>query len=211
MNVYLVGANNPETRRQVLAQEAADRNWRMAGFIDNDPALQGTEAWGWPVVGGFEVAADLAARDSDAFFVSLVTGSAQSRHDVGQSLENMGCRFTNLIHPSVDLTDVEVGVGIYVQDSVSIQAGAKIADNVSIHVGSVVAHESRVNRSTFIAHMVSISGEVTIGEGVFVGTNASVIPQMTIGDWATIGAGAVIIRDVEAGSTVVGISRVVSS
>ena len=59
--------------------------------------------------------------------------------------------------------------------------------------------------------MVSISGEVTIGEGVFVGTNASVIPQMTIGDWATIGAGAVIIRDVEAGSTVVGISRVVSS
>ena len=182
----------------------------MAGFIDNDPALQGTEAWGWPVLGGFEVVADLVAHDSDAFFVNLVTGSTQSRHDVGQSLEKMGCRLTNLIHPSVDLTDVEVGVGVYVQDGVSIQAGAKIADNVSIHVGSVVAHEATVKRSTFIAHMVSISGGVTIGEGVFVGTNASVIPQMTIGDWATVGAGAVIIRDVEAGSTVVGISRVVS-
>ena len=182
----------------------------MAGFVDNDPALQGIEVWGWPVFGGFEVVPDLVAHDPEAFFVSLVTGSTQSRHEVGQSLENMGCRFTNLIHPSVDLTDVEVGTGIYVQDGVSIQAGAKIADNVSIHVGSVVAHESRVNRSTFIAHMVSISGEVTIGEGVFVGTNASVIPQMTIGDWATIGAGAVIIRDVEAGSTVVGTSRVVA-
>lgn len=211
MNVYLVGAKNPEIRRQILAQEAFDRNWRMAGFIDNNSALKGTEAWGWPVLGGFEVVPDLIARDPDAFFVSLVTGFARSRHDVGEALEQMGCRLSNLIHPSVDLTDVEVGVGVYVQDGVSIQAGAKIADNVAINVGSVVAHESSVGRSTFLAPMVSITGEVTIGEGVFVGTSASVIPRVTIGDWATIGAGAVIIRDVEAGSTVVGISRVVSS
>ena len=40
MNVYLVGAKNPEIRRQILAQEAFDRNWRMAGFIDNNPALE---------------------------------------------------------------------------------------------------------------------------------------------------------------------------
>ena len=211
MNVYLVGAKNPETRRQILAQQAANRDWRMAGFVDNDPALQGTEVWGWPVLGGFDVVPDLVAHDPDAFFVSLVTGFPQARHEVGESLDLMGCRLTNLIHPSVDLTDVEVGVGIYVQDGVFIQAGAKIADNVAINVGSVVAHESSIARSTFIAPMVTVTGEVVIGRGVFVGAGACIAPLMVIGDWAIIGAGAVIIRNVEPGATVVGTGRVLSS
>jgi len=211
VNVYLVGAKNPEIRREILVQQAADHNWQMAGFIDNNPALQGTEIWGWPVLGGFDVVPDIVVGDPEAFFVNLVTGSARSRHEVGESLDLMGCRLTNLIHPSVDLTDVEVGVGVYVQNGVFIQAGSRIADNVAINVGSVLAHESSVDKSTFIAPMVTITGEVKIGRGVLVGASACITPLLVIGDWATIGAGAVIIRDVEPGTTVVGVGRVISS
>ena len=46
---------------------------------------------------------------------------------------------------------------------------------------------------------------MTVGDGAMVGLGARVLPGVTIGAGATVGAGAVVIRDVEAGSTVVGV------
>ena len=203
MNVYLVGAKNPETKRQLDAQVRANPNFVPKGFVDNDPAKRGAIFLGLPVLGGFEVVPDILKRDSDAYFVNLITGSTLARYETSRELADLGCRFTNLIHPSVDLTDVEMGVGNYLQEVV-VQAGAKIGDNSSIHVGAVIAHESIIGDSVFIAHKVSISGEVQVGAGTFMGTNAAVVPRTAIGRWVTVGAGTVVIRDVPDYTTVVG-------
>src|SRR3954468_3646747 len=152
MNVYLVGAKNPETRRQLFAQQQANSAFRPTGFLDNDPHKWGTTFIGLPVIGGFSVVPDLLERDGDAYFVNLITGSTLARHETSVELHQLGCRFTNLVHPSVDLTDVEMGVGNYIQDGVVLQAGVQIGDNSSIHVGAIVAHESTVGTSCFIAH-----------------------------------------------------------
>lgn len=204
MSVYLVGAKNPETRRQVEAQRAADPSFVVAGFIDNDPAKRDTVFLGLPVLGGVDVVGNLLLDDPDAKFVNLITGSSSARFEVSRQLANMGCAFTNLIHPDVDLRDVELGIGNYVQDHVIIQAGARIGNNTSIHIGALVAHESSVGHSAFVAHGVSVSGEVEIGDGAFVGTNATIVPRVRIGRWATIGAGSVVVRDVPDFATVVG-------
>lgn len=44
-----------------------------------------------------------------------------------------------------------------------------------------------------------------LGDGVFVGSGAKVIGGLTVGDGARVGANAVVTRDVDAGTTVVGI------
>lgn len=204
MHVYLVGAKNPETRRQIDAQRAANPDFVVRGFIDNDPEKKGSTFIGLPVLGGMEVVDDLLVDDPDARFVNLITGSTTARYWVSNALAVRGCEFTNLIHPSVLLDDVEVGLGNYIQDGVIVQAGARIGNNSSIHIGALISHESTVGNSVFVAHAVSVSGEVTIGDGTFVGTNATIVPRVDVGRWATIGAGAVVVKSVDDHVTVVG-------
>ena len=98
----------------------------------------------------------------------------------------------------------KLGVGIYLQEAVVVQAGVEIGDNSSIHMGALIGHETIVGSSVFIAHAVSVSGCCGIGNGTFIGTNATVLPRIKIGRWATIGAGAVITRDVPDYAVVVG-------
>jgi sugar O-acyltransferase (sialic acid O-acetyltransferase NeuD family) len=204
VNVYLVGAKNPETRRQLLAQQRANSRFTPVGFIDNDADKWGTTFIDLPVLGGFSVVPGILEDDPHARFVNLITGSTKARFETSAELVRLGCRFTNLVHPSIDLTDVELGVGNYIQDGVILQAGVVIGNNSSVHIASLIAHESVLGNSVFVAHACSVSGEVTIDDGVFVGTNATLIPRLTIGRWATVGAGSVVTKDVAAGATAVG-------
>jgi len=202
MKTVLLGANNPETARVILAVQRVNPNFEILGFIDNDPAKKDTLFCGFKVFGGFEVLDSLPIQD--IYFVNLITGSTKTRYETSLYLAKMGCRFTNLIHPSVDLTMTKLGVGNYVQENVIIQADAQIGDNSSIHIGALVSHESIIGNSVFIAHAVSISGKVEVGDGTFIGTNATIIPRLKIGKWCTIGAGSVVINDVPDYATVVG-------
>ncbi len=202
MKVVLLGAANPETARVIRAVERSNANFHVAGFIDNDPLKKDSLYYGYKVFGGFDILD--AIIDDDTFFVNLITGSTRTRYETSLHLARRGCRFTNLIHPSVDLSMTEIGTGNYIQEGVIIQACARIEDNSSIHIGSLIAHEAIIGNSVFIAHACSISGKVEIGDGTFVGTNATIIPRIKIGKWATIGAGSVVIRDVPDYATVVG-------
>ncbi len=202
MKIVLLGANNPETARVILAVQRLNSNFEMLGFIDNDPEKKNTLFCGYKVFGGFEVLDDLLTQD--VYFVNLITGSTLMRYETSLYMAKKGCKFTNLIHPSVDLTMTKLGVGNYIQENVMIQADAQIGDNSSIHMGALVSHESVVGNSVFIAHAVSISGKVEVGDGTFIGTNATIIPRLKIGKWCTIGAGSVVIKDVPDYATVVG-------
>jgi sugar O-acyltransferase (sialic acid O-acetyltransferase NeuD family) len=203
MEIVFLGASNPETGRMIAAIQAVDPGFRVAGFIDNDPAKHGTSFLGYPVFGGFEVLEGLVARD--VRFVNLITGSTKTRYETSLEMAARGCRFANFIHPNVDLTMVNLGVGNYVQESVILQAEVTLGDNSSIHIGTLVGHETTIGNSVFVAHGCSLSGLDDIGDGVFIGTHAAVLPRVRIGRWATVGAGAVVTQDVPDYATVVGV------
>jgi len=202
MRVVFLGAANPETGRMIRAVQRVQPNFEVHGFIDNDPKKKGASFLGFPVFGGFEVLDQMV--EEDVHFVNLITGSTKTRYETSREMARKGCRFANFIHPSVDLTMTEIGIGNYIQDGVIIQASARIGNNSSIHIAAIVAHEAVIGDSVFIAHACSVSAAVTVGDGVFMGTNATILPRVRIGKWATIGAGAVVIRDVPEYATVVG-------
>lgn len=202
MKIYLLGAANPETIRVVRAVERVAPNVEFCGMLDNDPLKKGTSFHGLPVLGGLELVPTL--RGEDVGFVNLITGSTIVRHQTTNSILAAGGKLTNLIHPSVDLTMTKIGVGLYLQESVILQAAVEVGDNTSIHMAAIVGHESKVGSSVFVAHAVSISGCCEIGDGSFIGTNATILPRVKIGRWATIGSGAVVTKDVPDFSVVVG-------
>lgn len=202
MKIYLLGAANPETIRMIRALQRTSPNLDFSGFLDNDRDKQGVDFFGIPVLGGSELVQQLAG--PDVGFVSLVTGSTQSRYESGRSITEAGGKLANFIHPSVDLTLTRWGLGNYIQEGAIIQAGVSIGDNSSIHMGSLIGHETQIGNSVFVAHAVSVSGCCSIGDGTFVGTNATILPRTKIGKWATIGAGSVVTKDVPDYSVVVG-------
>ncbi|MBB1077125.1 transferase [Rhodoferax sp. 4810] len=194
MKIYLLGAANPETFRMIRALQCSTPNLVFPGLLDNDPEKHGTNYYGLPVLGGCELIRQLAA--SDVGFVSLVTGSTRARYETGCAILAAGGKLTNFIHPSVDLTLTNWGVGNYIQEAVITQAEVHVGDNSSIHMGAMIGHETIIGNSVFIAHAVSVSGCCNIGEGTFIGTNATILPRIKIGKWATIGAGSVVTKDV---------------
>ncbi len=141
MSTYLLGAKNPEVGRQIAAQCAHDPTFSVGGLIDNNPELWGRVVAGIPVLGGFDLVDRLLNEDRSADFVNLVSGTTARRHEATQALTAMGCRMRSLIHPSVDLTDVVVGNGCYIQDGSIIQAGVVIGDDVAFQSGVIVSHE----------------------------------------------------------------------
>jgi|WetSurMetagenome_2_1015567.scaffolds.fasta_scaffold141658_2 sugar O-acyltransferase (sialic acid O-acetyltransferase NeuD family) len=209
MKVILLGAANPETGRMIAAIRKVDPEFTVLGFLDNDFRKKGIDFLGFPVLGGFEILENLV-RD-DVYFVNLITGSTRVRYETSYHMAQAGCKFTNFIHPSVDLTPATMGVGNYLQEGVLLQAEVTIGNNSSIHMGALIAHEVTIGDSVFVAHGCCISGCVRIGDGAFVGSNATILPRLQIGKWATVGAGAVVTKDVDDNSTVVGNpSRVVN-
>ncbi len=202
MRIVFLGAANPEAGRMIKAVRRVDPDFHVHGFIDNDAAKKGTDFVGYPVFGGFEEVGRLL--EEDVHFVNLITGSTKTRYETSREMIRLGCRLANFIHPSVELTMTEIGIGSYIQEGVIIQAGARIGTNSSISSAALVAHETVVGKSAFIAPAASISGLVTIGDGVFIGTNATILPRLQIGNWATIGAGAVVTRNVPEYATVAG-------
>lgn len=202
MKIYLLGAANPETIRVVRAVQRLTPNVYFAGMLDNDPNKKGSDFYGIPVLGGLDLVDTL--KGDDVGFVNLITGSTKTRHQTTLQILEAGGKLANLIHPSIDLTMTRLGVGLYLQEAVILQADVEVGDNSSIHMATVIGHESKIGKSVFIAHAVSVSGCCNIGDGTFIGTNATVLPRIKIGKWATVGAGSVVTKDVPDYAVVVG-------
>ena len=199
---YLLGAANPETLRMAAAIRRHDPSFHLEGMLDNDEQKWGTDFHGIPVLGGIGLVETLAG--PDALFTNLITGCTRVRHKTTKEILTRGGILGNFIHPTVDLCMTEIGVGLYLQEAVVVQAEVRLGDNTSIHTNAVIGHETEIGKSVFIAHAVSISGCCLVGDGSFIGTNATILPRITIGRWATIGAGAVVTKDVPDYAVVVG-------
>ena len=199
MQVILVGASNPHVERLIYRVIVADPRLSIVGFIDDDPDKWGTMFAGYPVLGGLDISPKTASA-----FVNLISGSCKVRYETSRRLAGNGCRFTNLIDPSVDMNGVTAGTCLYIQEGAHIQQSAVIGDNVSIHMAALIAHEDVIGNSCFIAHAVSLSGCVTLEDGVYVRTNATVLPRVTLGKWSIIGAGSVVTKNVPPYTVVAG-------
>ena len=199
--LILLGANNPEAARQARALMKCGAV-HIEGFLDNDAAKHGTDFCGFPVFGGFEVLPEWIRRGVE--FVNLITRDTRTRHQTTRVMIRAGAKLGQFIHPSVDLTDVQLGLGSYIQQDAILQAAVRLGHNCSVSAGAIINHECSDGDSVFLAPGANLCGKITVGDGVFVGASSVVLPRLTIGAWSTIGAGAVVSQDVSPGAVMVG-------
>ena len=168
----------------------------VAGFLDDDDGLQGTEISGIPVLGRL---ADANQYPSASFVFGI--GGPTSFRNKKTLIERLGLgedRFATIVHPSsVVSATARIGRGSVILANCSVGYNAVIGDHVVILQNSVVVHDSRVGDLTVMAAGVTLSGKVAIGEQCYIGVGASMKEGIEIAPETLIGAGSVVVSDIK--------------
>lgn len=180
-------------------------SWAVAGFLDDNLAMQGAQVHGLPVLGGLACLADAALDD-----VAVVVGignPAIRRRIVGRIVDLAGPRqFPVLVHPQAQVGNrVALGEGSVVWQAAVITTDVVLGRHVIINTCSTISHDADIGDYVTFAPSVSVAGNVRLGEGTDLGIASCIIHGKTVAQWSIIGAGAVVINNIDANVTAVGV------
>lgn len=195
--VLLVGAGR---FAEEVTDVALDAGYQVRGWIEGldmtraDPEIDPPIVW-----------VDVQADHEPGLPIVPAIGSVQRRALV-ERLVGEGRQLATIIHPSaVVARSAELAPGCVVFPNCVIGARTKIGAGTIVNRGVLLGHHTRIGSGCFLGPGANVAGGVTVGDGVYLAMGSIVRDERTIGDGATVGAGAVVVRDVEPGTTVVGL------
>ncbi len=201
--LVLFGAGHTMVLKLLAALERAAPQWELLGFLDDDLGRHGASVKGHPVLGGRELLPELRERGVWAF--SNVVGTLEGAMAVAALLEASGCPIPSLVHPALDLEEVQVGPGCLVSEGCTLGSDTSLGRFVTVRLGSVISHDVTVGDFVVVGPGVTVAGKARIDPGAFIGAGATLLPGVQVGARAVVGAGAVVTRDVPPGVTVAGV------
>jgi sugar O-acyltransferase (sialic acid O-acetyltransferase NeuD family) len=171
---------------------------RIAGIVDDNPALTGTSVLGIPVLGTRETLPQLAAQGI-RLAANGVGGiiNIDIRVKLFELLAGYGFAFPILRHPRATVES-----SAQIEDGVQVFANAYVGSSVLLHekcminTSAVVSHDCEIGRYTHIAPGCLLAGHVHVGERALVGMGVTTMIGLKIGNGARIGNGAVLLADV---------------
>lgn len=198
--LVIVGAGGfaRETAAAVQALNDVRPTWHLQGFLDDDPALHGTERVGLPILGPLGAVADLP----DTAVVVCVGNPRDHlvRERVVRRLRLELERFATVVHPSVQLgAGCLVGPGSVLLAQTALTADVTVGSHVALMPQAVLTHDDVVHDFVTIASGVRLGGGVVVERGAYVGAGALVRESLTVGVGALIGMGSVLLHDVPPG------------
>ncbi|MCY0926739.1 NeuD/PglB/VioB family sugar acetyltransferase [Streptomyces sp. H27-H1] len=187
-------------RDAAAAALAAGRppRWRLAGHLDDDPALHGLDIDGVPVLGpGALVHECPAAR------VVVCVGSPRDyavRARLVRRLALPESRYATVVHPTAALSGTSVlGPGTVLLAHSVLTAAVRVGSHVAVMPHVVLTHDDTVGDFATLASGVRLGGGVRVGRGAYVGAGAMVREYTTVGAWSLTGMGSTVLADVPAG------------
>ncbi|WP_423181552.1 acetyltransferase [Arthrobacter sp. NyZ413] len=190
--------------REVLATVRVSGQFRVTGFLDDAPDLQGTLVDGVPVAGGIEDAAFF----HDADFLVCV-GSGTGRRQIVRRLAGLGItddRFGTVLEQGVRVPPgCMVGHGSILLANVVLTAGVTVGAHVVAMPQVTMTHDNVVEDYATLAAGVTLGGNVHIGSAAYLGMNSSVRQGLRIGRQSTLGMGAVLLEDLPSHETWAGV------
>ncbi|MEQ1756367.1 MAG: acetyltransferase [Micropepsaceae bacterium] len=181
--------------------ESRAGDWEFVGILDDNPALKGTTCADRPVLG--EVSMWREFRDH-AFVVAV--GAPRARAAIVSAIMGQGApEFATLVHAAANVSrNAMLGAGCMIGPGACVSYDATLGQHVIVNAGATIAHDDRIGDFCTIAPQVTLSGNVTLEDGVEVGTAAAIRQGTSVGRGAMIGMGSVVTRDVDANTCIIG-------
>ncbi|MGQ9601742.1 MAG: acetyltransferase [Candidatus Bipolaricaulia bacterium] len=176
---------------------------KIVGLVDDNPALEGRDFCGYPVLGGSEL---LDKEDYLNCKLILAIGDNLARKILWEKIRPLGYELATVVHPSAQIArDVSLGLGTVVMAATAINPGTRIGENAIINTGATIDHDCVIGDYVHISPGAHLAGNVHVGELAHIGIGASIIQGVRIGKGTIIGAGAVVIEDIPDHVTAVGV------
>ena len=186
-----------------MNRAASEEIYRPIGFLDDDPARQGTLYCGLPVLG--QIAS--AAVHGDAWFVNGI-GSAETfrrKHAIIASAGVAAERFATLVHPSAFVApSARIAAGSVIAQQSVVMSGALIGRHVKTLPHATISYGVEIGDFGTIASGVVLLSEVAIGASCYLGANVAIRERCRVGPRSLIGMGTVVIDDLPADVLAVG-------
>jgi sugar O-acyltransferase (sialic acid O-acetyltransferase NeuD family) len=204
--LVVVGAGGfgRETVEAIRALNAAGGRWRLAGYLDDDPARHGTAIGGVPVLGGI---AELDHLPDTS--VVVCTGRPDNYISRPQIVEKLGLppeRYATIIHPSASVSVTSrVGPGSVLLAQTVLTAAVTVGSHVAIMPHVTLTHDNVIGDFATVASGVCLGGSVRVGRCAYIGAGALVREGRSVGSCALVGMGAIVTRDIPPGEVWAGV------
>ena len=187
--LFIVGAGGFGRELHAWAGQHPDcgRQWRLAGFLDDNPeALK--------PFGSFAPVASLTGHRPSADQLYVVgLGMPTLKEQLVAPLLAAGAEFLTFVHPSAVLgARVALGRGVVICPGAVLSVDIDVGDFAMVNLNCTIGHDARIGRWTSLSAHCDITGGASVGQACFFGSRASIIPGKAIGDRTVVAAGAVV-------------------
>jgi sugar O-acyltransferase (sialic acid O-acetyltransferase NeuD family) len=204
----IVGAGGFARELQwILSEIAADARKRFEPFEVACLLENNIQRLMTPERGVHEEAAWLESNQVDALAIGI--GDPSARLEIAERLKKQypKIEWPPIIHPSVilDFNSCVLEEGVILCPGIIGTVNIVFESFSMVNFACTIGHEAKIGKGSVINPSVNVSGWARVGAGVLVGTGAQILEDIVIGDSAIVGAGAVVNKNVDPGTTVVGI------
>jgi len=176
--------------------------YNVLGFMDEDMNKVGWELCGLPIFG----IDYLQSYKTENLSMVIAVSSPAAKELIAKKLAPYDIEFPNFISPDSWVSKgVKMGKGILIYPNTSVDFEAEINDFVIVNAGCTIGHNVTIGQFSTLAPGVNLAGFTKIEEKANLGIGCCSIQNVKIGNHSIIGGQAILIKDVQPGTTVVGV------
>lgn len=178
--------------------------YKIAAFGDDDSQKIGKYLEETPILGKDDLL-NFAKKNGINTAITAI-GNNMVRGDKYNLLKSNGFKMISIVHPKALIdTKVTYGDNVIIEMGTAIHTHSTIGNNVFLGGDALVGHHNTIGNHVLIGGNVSFGGNVIVEDYVSIGVGASIKPGVRLGKACTVGVGAAVVKDIEPGTTVVGV------
>lgn len=195
-----------EAANEAAGGAGAAEPWRLLGVLDDSPSatnLQRLADRSIPFLGSVDDFLREPHPDT-AYVVGI--GATAVRRRIAERCDAAGLTAATLVHPSATLgTRVSIGPGSVLCAGARITTNIDLGRHVHVNPNVTIGHDTIIEDYVSLNPSSSVSGDCVLETGVLVGVGGIVLNGLRVGRDATVGGAACVVKEVEPGTTVVGV------
>lgn len=205
-SLVVLGAKEHAKVVVATLEDSTAPEWKVMGFLDDNPTLHGTTLLDRPVLGPMSMLEELARSGAvEGALIGVSCGHMPVRARLFRRVLDLGLEVPTVISPAAFVhRTARLGRGGAVFAGAVLHAFATVGDNFVAYSNAVVEHECVLGDNVYLGPNVSFCANCRVGDDTFIATGASVIAPHTGSD-VIVGAGAVVVDDVPDGAVVAGV------
>lgn len=202
-DIVIIGSTSLNIIKLIEAINADKKTFNIVGFLERDESKIGKELLGYGILGSDDL---LLNECKNCGVVVNVFQTPQIHTKAYQNIMNKYgiTDFPNIIHPTCDLRDVEIGVGNVIREFTCIESFVKIGNFNQISPFALIGHDTIIGDSNNIAGGTIIGSRAKVGSRNLFSNSCVFSNSYIMGDDNQVGVGAVVLNNIFDGENVLG-------